>query len=196
MCPRSLLPPSAELNPGACAEPAQAPYPPELGPCRFADPQPLLGAAAVAGLSGIACRGLLLDYELAAEEWWGTLATMPDSPVAVRAGVLCGVLLLVGCSRGGLPALPCPALSAHLHAAAGNVPAERCGREHSRACQLPFLQAALAKLRGSCGTDAQLEERARQLAEQRLRERGWLRPDGSVCCPGNGAWLITARRSD
>lgn len=73
------------------------PYPPELGPCRFADPQPLLDAAAAAGLGSIACRGLLLDYQLAAEEWWGTLASMPDSPVAVRA---CGVN--PRSNRGGL----------------------------------------------------------------------------------------------
>lgn len=33
---------------------------------------------------------------------------------------------------------------------------------------------------------------AQQLAERRMRERGWLQPDGSVFCPGNMAWFVVA----
>ncbi|PRW39090.1 methyltransferase type 11 [Chlorella sorokiniana] len=126
---------SEEMCPAAGAAPAEAPYPAEFGPCRFGDPQPLLDAAAAAGLSSIACRPMLLDYQMAAGEWWTSLTQMPDAPVA----------------------------------------------------------AALQRLQAS-GSGANAAEQARQLAERRLRERGWLQPDGSVCCPGNGAWLITARK--
>lgn len=56
-----------------------------------------------------------------------------------------------------------------------------------------YPQTALAQLQAS-GGGAEAAEQAQQLAERRLRERGWLQPDGSVCCPGNGAWLITARK--
>ncbi|KAI7840420.1 hypothetical protein COHA_005851 [Chlorella ohadii] len=124
-----------EICPSAGSAPAEAPYPLEFGPCRFGNPQPLLDAAAAAGLRSIACRPLLLDYQLAAGEWWSSLSQMPDAPIA----------------------------------------------------------AALARLQAA-GGDADAAEQARQLTERRLREHGWLEADGSVRCPGNGAWLIAARK--
>jgi len=60
-------------------------------------------------------------------------------------------------------------------------------------CLPSYLQAALARLQAA-GGDADAAEQARQLTERRLREHGWLEADGSVRCPGNGAWLIAARK--
>ena len=41
---------------------------------------------------------------------------------------------------------------------------------------------------------AAAEAAAHAVAERMLRERGVVRPDGAVAVPGNGAWLLTARR--
>ena len=57
------------------------------------------------------------------------------------------------------------------------------------------LQAALERAQARPGADpAAVEQAARQAAERRLRERGWLLPDGSVRAPDQGAWLVTARK--
>lgn len=90
-------PTPAEICPaGSSAAPADPPYPDELSPCRFGDPQPLLDAAAAAGLGSIACCPLLLDYQLAAGEWWTSLSQMPDAPIVVR-------LVPGRAAGGGLP---------------------------------------------------------------------------------------------
>lgn len=62
------------------AQPFDAPQP--FDPCRFADPAPLLAAAAAAGLERIECRELSLTYCLSAEHWWAALSHgLPDTPV-------------------------------------------------------------------------------------------------------------------
>lgn len=76
----------AEICPSAASAPQEAPYPSQYDPCRFGDPQPLLDAAAAAGLGSIACRPLLLEYRMEAGSWWRGLSQMPDAPIAVRWG--------------------------------------------------------------------------------------------------------------
>lgn len=57
------------------------------------------------------------------------------------------------------------------------------------------LQTALERAQAKEGADpAAVEQAARQAAERRLRERGWMLPDGSVRAPDQGAWLVTARK--
>ena len=76
---------AAAIDPaGAAGQPEGAADLQPLSPCRFADPAPLLAAAAAAGLPGALCRELRLSYWLAAHEWWEALCGMPDTPVKVR----------------------------------------------------------------------------------------------------------------
>jgi len=56
------------------------------------------------------------------------------------------------------------------------------------------VQASLSKAQAAAGAGRDVGTEARQLAEQRLRERGWMQEDGSVRVPDNMAWLITATR--
>lgn len=80
--PRSLVSPSscaAAIEPSG-EQAFEDPQP--FDPCRFADPAPLLAAAAAAGLERIQCRELSLTYCLSAEHWWAALSHgLPDTPV-------------------------------------------------------------------------------------------------------------------
>lgn len=58
------------------------------------------------------------------------------------------------------------------------------------------LQDALERAQAAAtgpGAAERVRESARQHVQQVFDERGWLAADGSVVCPANKAWLITAR---
>lgn len=62
---------------------------------------------------------------------------------------------------------------------------------HLPAC----LQDAVARAQVQAGPGVDASARARDLAQQRLRQRGWLREeDGALLATNQMAWLLTAQK--
>lgn len=165
---------SADIDPELpeWSEAEEGPY----SATRFGDPAALLQGLAAAGLGNVDCRQQPVTYTMSADDWWPSLLHMPDLPVKVRIRRgKAGRELLAQALQLGAQDEP-------------RTPGHPTSAGHP-------VQAALERAQAKPGADpAAVEQAARQAAERRLRERGWLLPDGSVRAPDQGAWLVTARK--